>query len=39
VILAIFLRVGAKSTRKPFVVAVKKDVIETDLLADERDFE
>jgi hypothetical protein len=35
----VFLRVGAKKTRKPFVYAVKRDVAKTDLSTNERDFE
>jgi len=36
---AVFLRQGAEKTRNPFVCAVKKDVVKTDLSTSERDFE
>jgi hypothetical protein len=39
VILVVFLRQGAKRTRKPFVCAVEKDVDKDGLSTDERDFE
>jgi hypothetical protein len=39
VVAVVFLRVGAKKTRKPCVYAVKKDVAKTDLSTNERDFE
>jgi len=39
VIFAVFGALARKKTRNPFVLAVKKSVLETELLTEERDFE